>query len=79
MHGNVWEWVEDDWHGTYEGAPKDGSAWIDVPRGVNRVLRGGSFYYNARNCRSANRYNYPPVIRYYGVGFRLARSLTLGP
>jgi formylglycine-generating enzyme required for sulfatase activity len=25
MHGNVWEWVEDDWHDNYNGAPTDGS------------------------------------------------------
>ena len=29
MHGNVWEWVEDDWHENYRGAPTDGSAWKD--------------------------------------------------
>jgi len=27
MHGNVWEWCSDQWHGNYEGAPSDGSAW----------------------------------------------------
>jgi formylglycine-generating enzyme required for sulfatase activity len=27
MHGNVSEWVEDDWHETYQGAPSDVSAW----------------------------------------------------
>jgi formylglycine-generating enzyme required for sulfatase activity len=27
MAGNVWEWVLDERHGHYEGAPKDGSAW----------------------------------------------------
>jgi formylglycine-generating enzyme required for sulfatase activity len=26
VHGNVWEWVQDAWHGSYEGAPTDGSA-----------------------------------------------------
>ena len=29
MHGNVWEWVEDCWHGDYNGAPTDGSAWLE--------------------------------------------------
>ena len=29
MHGNVWEWCEDDWHNNYEGAPNDGSAWVE--------------------------------------------------
>jgi formylglycine-generating enzyme required for sulfatase activity len=32
MHGNVWEWVEDDYHSSYVNAPNDGSAWIDWPR-----------------------------------------------
>ena len=41
MHGNVWEWVEDDWHRTYDGAPSDGSAWVDKSRGADRVMRGG--------------------------------------
>ncbi len=27
MHGQVWEWCEDWWHGDYQGAPVDGSAW----------------------------------------------------
>ena len=76
MHGNVWDWVEDDWHDDYKGAPEDGRAWIDKRRGANRVIRGGSWGSNARYCRSAYRYNNEPGARYGGVGFRLARSVN---
>ena len=55
MHGNVWEWVEDDWHDNYKEAPDDGRAWIDDPRGAGRVFRGGSWRFGARDCRSAIR------------------------
>ena len=48
MAGNVWEWVEDDWHNSYEGAPDDGSAWIGKSRADDRVIRGGSWYVDAR-------------------------------
>ena len=63
MHGNVWEWVEDDWHDTYDMAPDDGRAWIDDPRGPYRVLRGGSLRLVALNCRSANRFRITPDYR----------------
>ncbi|MFY9942842.1 MAG: formylglycine-generating enzyme family protein, partial [Desulfobacterales bacterium] len=78
MHGNVWEWVEDDWHDTYDGAPPDGQPWIDDPRGTRRVMRGGGWYDVARICRSAARYGYAPDARDVDVGFRLARSVALG-
>ena len=42
MHGNVWEWVEDCWNGSYAGAPTDGSAWRSGEC-EQRVLRGGSW------------------------------------
>lgn len=45
MSGNVWEWVEDDWHDDYRGAPADGGAWVDRPRAAKRVIRGGSFLF----------------------------------
>jgi formylglycine-generating enzyme required for sulfatase activity/uncharacterized caspase-like protein len=56
MHGNVWEWCEDGWHGNYENAPTDGSSWNDnhSQSGI-RVLRGGSWYNNPGDCRSAYR------------------------
>ncbi|HEY9628103.1 MAG TPA: formylglycine-generating enzyme family protein [Coleofasciculaceae cyanobacterium] len=58
MHGNVLEWCEDDWHNSYEGAPNDGSAWVESDRTeTDRLLRGGSWYFLPRNCRSAYRSN----------------------
>ena len=53
MHGNVWEWCQDSWHRTYQGAPVDGSAWRTDER--TRVLRGGSWYSDAKLCRAASR------------------------
>ena len=54
MHGNVWEWCEDDWHDNYQGAPSDGSAWLsNLDR--KKVRRGGSWHVNPCNCRSAIR------------------------
>jgi hypothetical protein len=55
LHGNVWEWCQDVWHENYSGAPTDGSAWLSGGDSRSRVLRGGSWNLNARNCRSANR------------------------
>ena len=45
MAGNDWEWLQDRYHGTYEGAPADGSAWETGPLNEkwDRVLRGGSW------------------------------------
>lgn len=43
MIGNVSEFVQDCWHGNYNGAPGDGSAWIDGGYCYGRVSRGGSW------------------------------------
>ena len=69
MSGNVYEWCEDWYHGSYAGAPDDGSAWDD--NGSYRVLRGGSWYDNPRYCRSAYRDGVIPYYRHNGGGFRL--------
>jgi formylglycine-generating enzyme required for sulfatase activity len=74
MHGNVCEWVEDDWHDGYANAPADGSAWVDEPRGTYRLFRGGCWDDVAKFCRSAVRYYYEPGGSDLGVGFRLAKS-----
>jgi formylglycine-generating enzyme required for sulfatase activity len=71
MAGNAWEWVEDDWHESYKGAPNDGSAWIDDPRGSCRVFRGGGWNNAARYCRSAYRNRCVPGSRDFALGFRL--------
>ena len=75
MHGNVFEWAEDDWHPEYNGAPDDGRAWIESPRGGTRVYRSGSWNYMARNCRSAIRYHIGQSFRSLDQGFRPAKSI----
>lgn len=67
MHGNVWEWVQDDSHDSYDGAPSDGSAW-----GSGETSRGGSYSTVAKFCRSANRNGCDPEDT---IGFRLVREI----
>ena len=71
--------MEDDWHMAYDGAPSDGSAWIEEHRGAFRVIRGGSWFVTALNCRSATRIARASGDGFNGLGFRLARSVSLGP
>jgi formylglycine-generating enzyme required for sulfatase activity len=85
MHGTVWEWCLDHWHGSYEAAPRDGSAWLDVQEGndkddsTTRLLRGGSWISDPGICRSAYRDHYRPDDANYGrVGFRVV-CLPQGP
>jgi formylglycine-generating enzyme required for sulfatase activity len=75
MHGNVWEWCQDDWHNNYEGAPTDGSVWLSSKKSSDKkLLRGGSWYYNPENCRSAYRHNHNLAFNYYHIGFRVVCS-----
>jgi formylglycine-generating enzyme required for sulfatase activity len=79
MHGNVFEWVEDDWHENYRGAPTNGSAWRDAKASANSrlcILRGGSWSSASRLCRSACRSTLDVGGRSHLVGFRVARTLS---
>jgi formylglycine-generating enzyme required for sulfatase activity len=72
MHGNVWEWCEDGWHRSYQGAPVNGSAWTDNQGLSGRcVLRGGSWLLRAGNCRSARRSPNNVLNKDFSRGFRL--------
>jgi len=74
MHGNVWEWCEDwdekDYYGQSPGSDPTGPG-----SGSYRVVRGGSWNYDAYFCRSANRDGIGPSYSNGYVGFRAALGL----
>ena len=79
MHGNVWEWCLDNWHANYEGAPTDGTAWLNNENDYHshyKVLRGGSWYNDPEYCRSADRNDLNPEYRYNYVGFRVVCAVA---
>ena len=71
VHGNVWEWVWDWWGDDHSGSVTDP---IGPSEGSYRVLRGGSWYYGARYCRSASRSWSLPGYRRVNLGLRLVRT-----
>jgi len=88
VHGNVWDWLEDCYHGTYAGMPSKtrygGAPWVadcalvgdgkgkDV---ILRTRRGGSWFIDPKFLRSAYRSRLAPGSREIYVGFRVARTL----
>ena len=77
MAGNVWEWVQDCWHPSYEDAPSDGLAWEEAAgcESGARVIRGGSFGLTGPELRASERYFIAPDVAYDYYGFRCCRSL----
>lgn len=76
MAGNVLQWVQDCYHGDYKEAPTDGSAWTTGDCG-NRVVRGGSWDSGPQFLRSASRNGGTTGDRYYSLGFRVGRTLSV--
>lgn len=74
VHGNVYEWVTDTWHGTYQGAPADGTSWTSG-NASRRIVRGGSWSTRPSFARSARRSWFPRTKRRGNVGFRVARRV----
>lgn len=77
MVGNVFEWVQDCYHPTYQGAPGDGSAWLGSSGDdCKRVVRGGSWNEPPVALGSAFRYGNSADARVNFFGFRVARTLS---
>jgi serine/threonine protein kinase/formylglycine-generating enzyme required for sulfatase activity len=79
MHGNAWEWCQDEYKRFGGGSGKAVDNIEDmreIKSPSSRVLRGGSFLYQASFVRSADRIDFGPSLRNDGLGFRLARTFS---
>jgi formylglycine-generating enzyme required for sulfatase activity len=70
MHGQLWQWCA-DWHNEKYYTQSPGVDPLGPPRGSDRVLRGGSWGAEARDCRCAFRYIQGTPYRRHSVGLRV--------
>lgn len=78
IYGNAGEWVQDEYHISYKGAPTDGRAWENSFPSVStpvRIRRGGGWNGNAGCCRSAERLFAAQDKRLNSLGFRAVREV----
>lgn len=66
MHGGVWEWTKDEWRPWLNGKPQE-----NLENEPLYSVRGGGYWFNADDCRSANRHGYVETHRNHGFGFRI--------
>lgn len=75
MHGYLWEYVADEWHDNYQGAPTDGSYWGGTDKNVTaRVLRGGSWKDEFPKLRCAARRKLESTEKGDEIGFRCVKA-----
>jgi len=71
MHGNVWEWTS-DWYAPYSAAKAENIDPHGPPTGEKRVIRGGSWFFDANSARCGLRYTHAPQDKGFSLGFRVA-------
>jgi formylglycine-generating enzyme required for sulfatase activity len=71
--GNVFEWTTDCWHADFDGAPADGSPWMEAQHGdcAFRTPRGGSWVSGPNWTRAAAQSKDPLNYRSFLLGFRV--------
>lgn len=74
VHGNVGEWTEDCYNGSYDKAPTDGTAWVQGDCSY-RMKRGGSWWNYQKDIRSAYRGTEKADKRDNRIGLRVLRDI----